>query len=253
MPRRRISFVFTVLLIVLLTAPAAAQDPQPEILWDTWGVPHIYAETDEALFYGFGWAQARNHGDLILKLYGEARGRAAEYWGEDYLESDRQMHTLDVPAQGALGYASIDADFRRNITAFARGFTAYAEAHRDQIADEREVVLPVTGEDVMAHGVRVMRYVFMARQGLRAAVRWQEGRLEDVVKPEPMDGSNAWALAPSRTADGRAMLVVGAHTHVSTAEHRVLPGGAACQRRAHCALRSRPAVLPSSRRRGSRR
>jgi acyl-homoserine-lactone acylase len=205
------AFALFALLALLLATPAAAQPPSPEILWDTWGVPHIYAETDEALFYGFGWAQARNHGDLILKLYGEARGRAAEYWGEDFLANDRLMHTLDVPAQGAAGYAALDDDFRRNIDAFARGFTAYAEANRDQIADAREVVLPVTSEDVLAHGVRVMRYVFMARQGLRAAVRWQEGRLEDVVEPEPMDGSNAWALAPSRTADGRAMLVANPH------------------------------------------
>ena len=38
-----------------------AQDPasevsSPEILWDTWGVPHIYASDAVDLFYGFGWA-----------------------------------------------------------------------------------------------------------------------------------------------------------------------------------------------------
>ena len=51
---------------------------ETEILWDTWGVPHIYAPDLEGLFYVQGWAQAHNHGDLVLRFYGQARGRAAD-------------------------------------------------------------------------------------------------------------------------------------------------------------------------------
>jgi acyl-homoserine-lactone acylase len=72
--------------------------PEPpselEILWDTWGVPHIFAPDDEALYYGLGWTQMQNHADVILRLYGQARGRAAEYWGERYVDSDSQVHRL---------------------------------------------------------------------------------------------------------------------------------------------------------------
>jgi len=73
-------------LVALLSAGCAAGDDAPdrnEILWDTWGVPHIYGTTEEGLFRGAGWAQMESHGDLILRLYGEARGRAAEDWGEE--------------------------------------------------------------------------------------------------------------------------------------------------------------------------
>ncbi|HUP42221.1 MAG TPA: penicillin acylase family protein, partial [Thermoanaerobaculia bacterium] len=45
----------------------------PEVLWDTWGVPHIFAASDEDLFFAHGWAQAAAHGDLLLRLYGQAR------------------------------------------------------------------------------------------------------------------------------------------------------------------------------------
>ncbi|MCZ6876811.1 MAG: penicillin acylase family protein, partial [Acidobacteria bacterium] len=58
---------------------------QTEILWDSWGVPHIYAVQERSLFYALGWAQAKSHGNLILRLYGQARGRGAEYWGQAYL------------------------------------------------------------------------------------------------------------------------------------------------------------------------
>jgi acyl-homoserine-lactone acylase len=69
---------------------------QAEILWDTWGVPHIYAKNDESPFYAYGWAQAQNHGDLVLQLYGQARGRGGEYWGEKYAEADRWVITNSI-------------------------------------------------------------------------------------------------------------------------------------------------------------
>src|SRR5918996_2200888 len=40
-----------------------------EVLWDDYGVPHIFAQDAAALFYAFGWAQMRSHADLILRLY----------------------------------------------------------------------------------------------------------------------------------------------------------------------------------------
>ena len=65
-----------------------------EILWDTWGVPHIFAKDRESLALGFGWAQMQNHGNLILRLYGTARGRAAEYWGKNYLDADKLVRIM---------------------------------------------------------------------------------------------------------------------------------------------------------------
>jgi len=44
-----------------------------EILWDSWGVPHIFAPDAESLFFAHGWAQAKSHGDLLLRLLGEEK------------------------------------------------------------------------------------------------------------------------------------------------------------------------------------
>ena len=73
---------FVLALLVSLRNPAAGSE-RTEILWDSWGVPHIYGKDAEGLFRAFGWAQMQSHGDLILQLYGQARGRAAEYFGEN--------------------------------------------------------------------------------------------------------------------------------------------------------------------------
>ncbi len=62
------------------SAPSAtATAAKNEILWDTYGVPHIYGTDTAAVFYGYGYAQAQSHADEILRLYGESRGRGAEY------------------------------------------------------------------------------------------------------------------------------------------------------------------------------
>ena len=75
--------VATLLSSLLLIVAAASADARTEILWDKLGVPHVFADDTAGMFYGFGWALATLHGDMLLRNYGTARGRAAEYWGAD--------------------------------------------------------------------------------------------------------------------------------------------------------------------------
>src|SRR5215216_1213075 len=88
-------------------ATPSAFGPAPagtEILWDTWGTPHIYAEDAPGLFYAFGWAQAHNHGDVLLRLYAQARGRGAEVYGEEFLGWDRITRTMGLHTRGTIWY-----------------------------------------------------------------------------------------------------------------------------------------------------
>ena len=62
--------LFWILIPLLAVAFTACSGRKTELLWDTWGVPHIFARNSEELFGAFGWAQMQSHGDLILRLYG---------------------------------------------------------------------------------------------------------------------------------------------------------------------------------------
>ena len=200
-----------------------AADPRAELLWDSWGVPHIFAEDMAAGLYAFGWAQAHSHGDLILRLYGQARGRAAEYWGPEYVDSDRWVLTNGVPARAEQWLAETSAHVRSYVEAFANGINVYARENAACIADEVEVVLPVTAADVLAHVQRVIHFTFLVDPG--SVPGWTEmadagadGGIESVQSPASglrwsgaRPGSNAWAVAPQRSAGGHALLLANPH------------------------------------------
>src|SRR6202043_3140597 len=96
------------LLALILFAGSSAHpaDFRPthgsEILWDRYGVAHVYGKSGIDLFYGFGWGQGHSRGDVLARLYAQARGRAAEYYGADELKNDRWMAVNDVPARARL-------------------------------------------------------------------------------------------------------------------------------------------------------
>jgi acyl-homoserine-lactone acylase len=186
-------------------------DPSTEILWDRWGVPHIFAENTTGLLRAFGWAQTRAHGDRLLHLYGEARGRAAEYWGADYIESDRWIRTNGVPARAREWLQLQPPEMRSLLDAFASGINAYAETFPDSLSESARRVLPVDAGDVLAHVQRVVWFEFITSPAsVQAATRaWRGG--QDPAPPEPAGASNAWAIAGTRSASGRPMLLANPH------------------------------------------
>ena len=121
------------LLLVVLFALQCFAAGKAEILWDQYGVPHIFAATREQMFYAHGWAQMQNQANLLLRLYGESRGRAAEYWGPSHLELDRWVQLNGVPELAKTWYDAQDPQFRKYLDAFARGMNDYAKAHPDAI------------------------------------------------------------------------------------------------------------------------
>jgi acyl-homoserine-lactone acylase len=170
-----------------------------EILWDNYGVPHIYARNAQEMYYSFGWAQMSCHADLILKLYAEARGTAAELFGKEYLESDLKMRAFDLPGLARKGYIQQDQEFRSYIDAFTKGMNDYAAENIEMIDENLRKVLPVTVEDIMAHTVRVIHLEFLAGPDLER------------VKAYEAPGSNSIAVSASRSAGGNTMLVSNPH------------------------------------------
>jgi acyl-homoserine lactone acylase PvdQ len=102
-----------------------------EILWDTYGVPHIYAPDHASLFHAYGWAQMEAHSELLLQLYAESQGRGCEFYGRgadggdgsssQRLEGDIWVRTHGTAALGKRWAAGQSTGFAPLIDAFAAG------------------------------------------------------------------------------------------------------------------------------------
>lgn len=216
------------LLPSLLAAAPPAYTPQhgTQILWDRYGVPHIFAKSVPDLFYCYGWAQARAHADLVLTVYGQSRGRAAEYFGpgakDKNLRNDRWVWLNSVPQRAEHWLAQQAPEFRANLEAFAAGINDYAGKHPSEIGAAVKQVLPVTAVDVMAHAEHFVIFEFVASSRLMepfaarqaAGLEWPEGSDPNTMflrDQDTEDGSNGWAIAPSHSASGHAMLLMNPH------------------------------------------
>ncbi len=203
----------TLLLAAVLSSLSLRARPRTEVLWDTYGVPHIFAADEVGAFRAFGCAQLQSHGDLLLRLYGRARGRAAEYWGETYLDSDRWVRVNAIQARAREWLARQEPAFRRAVDAFADGINTCAATYRDTLLPELRVVLPVSGVDVMAHAQRILYFSFVTSPRQVRAIVSQHSAAQTANAPAepPFAASNGWADAPAHTAAGHALLLANPH------------------------------------------
>lgn len=224
-PHRTRRLRLAIVAAALAGATAATPAPGPmlsgadhaEILWDTWGVPHITATSDRALFRAFGWAQMHNQAERLLRAYGEGRGRAAEYWGAGpdqlYLRSDREVRLFGLPQRAQQWYRGLTPGFRADMDAFVAGINDYARAHPDRVPADVRGVLPVTTTDVFAH---LLAFLMVYEAGPCLPT--------DPTTAGTRPGSNGWAIGAADTAGGGGMVLGNPHLVWPTPADRPIPG-----------------------------
>src|SRR5499427_9814201 len=200
--------VLALLLTVAAASPAttgsvAMPAKGTEILWDRYGIPHMFAPDHSSLFYAYGYAQMEAHSELLIRLYMQARGRGAELYGEEYLESDRWVRTNGLPERARQWAAQQSPEFAPLLAAFVEGLNAWGKEHPDSLSAPAKAAVPLTVEDVLAHCLRVIHYDWLV----------SPSKLETRVRRASVEvhGSNEWAIAPSHSANGHAMLMSNSH------------------------------------------
>ncbi len=109
------------------------------VLRDPWGIPHIYAETQDDLFFAQGFVAAQDR-MFQLDLWRRAgEGKLAEILGPQAVERDRIARLLRYRGDMEAEYASYAPDAKSILEAFTRGINAYLETHRDRLPIEFEL------------------------------------------------------------------------------------------------------------------
>lgn len=207
------------------TAPA--YKPQDvRIARDSFGVPHIFGKTDADVAYGVAYAHAEDDFATLQEVLAMTRGRAGAMLGEDGAKVDYAAALLDVRATTARDWPRLPADVRALFTAYAAGLNHYADKHPGEV--RLSGLFPVTGEDVVAGFVLRSPFFFgldsvlgslvegkpVGREGgpaLDATGKLVPRELTPVGTDPADNGSNAMAVAPSRSTDGATRLVSNSH------------------------------------------
>jgi len=103
-----------------------------EIVRDRWGVPHIYAEDEDDLFFAQGYVHAQ---DRLWQMELQRRlgsGRLSEILGEPTLEVDRFVRTVGLNRAAEDEVRSLPAETLHALDAYAAGVNASIRQRRGQ-------------------------------------------------------------------------------------------------------------------------
>ncbi|KPF74358.1 penicillin amidase [alpha proteobacterium AAP81b] len=194
-----------------LTATASAADPRRHqyvrIVRDDYGVPHIFGKTDADVGYGIAIAQSEDDFRNIEEILAAVRGRAGAIMGEEGAKFDFAGALLGANRVAAEHYQELSPRTRALVEAYAQGLNDYAARHP---AEQRlRGLFPVNGRDIVAGFMLRSPFFFGLDRPLGALAA-------DRLPPRdagPADerGSNAFAVAGRRSADGATRLIVNSH------------------------------------------
>lgn len=157
-----------------------------EVIRDPWGVAHIYAQTQDDLFFaqGFVAAQDRLWQMELWRRTGE--GRLSELLGPAALERDKFARLMRYRGDMQAEWSSYAPDARSIIQAFVRGVNAFIEASRNNPPIEFQLTgirpEPWTPEVCLT---RMAGYV-MTRNASSEVLRAQVARLLGTEKTDAL-------------------------------------------------------------------
>ena len=177
-----------------------------KILRDSYGVPHIFGHTDADAAYGLAYAHSQDDFLTIQQVLMAARGKLATIYGPDSAPADYLVQFLRVWDVVEVQYPLLGRPTQALVEGYADGLNVYAALHPDQVLPG---LFPVTGQDIVAASVEKSPLFF----GLDATIGHLFG---DNPEPDPTPtevtyNSNAFAIGPSRSADGETFLDVNSH------------------------------------------
>lgn len=118
-----------------------------DILRDDMGIPQIYADDPEDLFFAQGYSHAQDRFFEMDFRRHVTSGRLTELFGKSALETDKFVRTLGWRRVAEQELAQLDAKTTRLLTAYSRGVNAYIAGKSSSKLSLEYAVLSLTGPD----------------------------------------------------------------------------------------------------------
>jgi penicillin G amidase len=127
------------------TAIVVGAEKPVEIIRDSNGIPHIYAQSDHDGWYGLGFAHAQ---DRLWQMDFNRRigaGRLSEILGEKGLKTDKFLRTLSVYHYAKQNYENESPETQAMLKAYAAGVNAFIASPNGPLPPEF-LIMGVTPE-----------------------------------------------------------------------------------------------------------
>jgi acyl-homoserine-lactone acylase len=186
------------------------------IVRDNWGIAHIYGKSDADTVFGMIYAQAEDDFGRIERNYLNGLGLLAQAEGESAVYSDLRQRLFIDPSRLQAKYRSSPAWLQSLMTAWSDGLNYFLSKHpavSPKVIRHFEPWMSLSftegsiGGDIETIDLRKLQefYPTGSRPQPPAAA------MAPATEPAP-GGSNGFAIAPSRSASGHALLWINPHT-----------------------------------------
>ena len=215
------SILFLLLPLQLLAQPFSKQEisrweqqaKRVSIIRDNWGIPHIYGKSDADAVFGLLYAQCEDDFKRVEMNYVEKLGRLSEVRGEGELYNDLLIRLLIDSTEAIADYNKAEPWFKKLMDAYADGINYYLHKNpqvKPALLTRFKPWYPLLWTD---GSIGAINTADLTTRDLRDLYGDQSTTF--VPTPKPVDhqtGSNGFAIAPSRSASGNALLYINPHT-----------------------------------------
>jgi acyl-homoserine-lactone acylase len=186
------------------------------IVRDNWGIAHIYGKSDADTVFGMIYAQAEDDFGRIERNYLNGLGMLAQAEGESAVYSDLRQRLFIDPSRLQAKYRSSPGWLQSLMTAWSDGLNYFLSKHpavspRVIRHFEPWMALSFTegsiGGDIETIDLGKLREFYPAQSQPQPS----SAGMSPATEPAP-GGSNGFAIAPSRSASGHALLWINPHT-----------------------------------------
>ncbi len=223
-------FQFILLLSVLASSACKGGLPKEEIrryevqasrvtiIRDNWGVPHVYGKTDADAVFGVMYAQCEDNFARVEANYIMMLGRTAEVNENNSIYDDLRMQLLYDTTAAIKDYNNSPTWLKQLCNSFAAGINYYLYKNpnvKPALITRFQPWYPLLFTD---GGITHSRTGGISEKEIESLYG---SHIETTSKVETnnhlrnnvnFEGSNAFAIAPSRSAGNAAMLYINPHT-----------------------------------------